>query len=108
MTSEEPGIGRQATARRGWMPLGSAWSSESGYDAPVSVPVPSDASTGATAVKPGATSRLTSRPNRSVIGDSYSHRTPALSVNDGLMRQSSVMYPAYELLRKYLSALPNA
>ena len=51
----------------------------SGYALPVSVPTGSLARTGAAAAKPGATSRLTRRPNCSVSGDSYSHRTPRLS-----------------------------
>ena len=49
------------------------------------------ASTGATAVKPGATSRLTRRSLSSVTGAPYSQRTPALMVSSGLTRQSSMM-----------------
>ena len=51
-------------------------SKEAGYSLPVSSPTGlRRPTTGATAVKSGATSRLTRRPNRSVIGASYSHRS---------------------------------
>src|SRR5580765_5571125 len=66
------------------------------------------ARTGLTAVNPGATSRLTRRPWSSVIGASYSHRSPRFAVNPGLIRQSSFTYASYVFARRYLSALPNA
>ena len=56
-------------------PLSGSHRATSGYVSPVSDPVGSVATTGLTAVKPGATSRLTRRPNRSVSGASYSQRS---------------------------------
>src|SRR5215207_8870340 len=90
------------------MPVLSGRSSDDGYCDAVSAPAGSVATTGVTAVNPGAISRLTSLPSRSVMGASYSQRTPRLIVNDGLSLTSSVTYASYELLRKYLSGLPNA
>ena len=62
---------------------------------PVTAPVGSLATTGATSVKPSATSRFTRRPSVSVIGASYSQRTPSMTVNDGLSRRSSLKYASY-------------
>ena len=53
-----------------------------------------------TAVKPGAISRLTSRPLSSVMGAPYSQRKPALMVRPGSMRQSSVKYSVVDRLAK--------
>src|SRR5262245_17454625 len=105
-TSDDPGIGRQAIPSRGWMPVLSGCISELGYVSPVTEPFGFDATTGCAAVNPDATSRFTRRACSSVNGASYSQRTPAVIVNDGPTRQSSVMYASYEKPRKYLSALP--
>ena len=73
------------------MPPLSGCISELAYVSPVTGPVGFEASTGCAEVKSDATSRFTRRACCSVSGASYSQRTPAVSVNDGPMRQSSVM-----------------
>src|SRR6187549_3655686 len=90
-TTDDPGTGRHATARRGCSPPQSGCINEGGNDSPVSDPVGSVATTGLIDLKPGPISRLTRRSYRSLKGDSYSHRTPAVTVSDGPTRQSSVM-----------------
>src|SRR5204863_352874 len=93
MTTDEAGMGRQAMPARGSTPPQSACNVE---------PL-----IGVALVNPGVTERFTSRPNASIIGDSYSHRTPAVTVKLGPMRQSSDTYDSAPVARKYLSALPN-
>src|SRR4030095_12081479 len=93
-TTDDPGTGRHATARRGCSPRPSAGINEDGKVSPVNDPVGSVATTGLIDLKPGPISRLTSRSYRSLSGDSYSHRTPAVTVSDGPTLQSSVMYPS--------------
>src|SRR5262249_2609929 len=66
------------------------------------------AMTGVSDLNPGARSKLTRRPYRSVIGASYSHRTPSVSVTDAVTCQSSVKNALVNDWRKYLSAFPNA
>jgi hypothetical protein len=73
------------------MPPLSGCINELAYVSPVTGPVGFDASTCWAALKSDATSRFTRRDCNSVSGASYSQRTPAVTVNDGPMRQSSVM-----------------
>src|SRR5438046_5708139 len=82
--------GRHATPTRGRALRLAGVTSESEYRRPVSGPTGFVATTGLTKANPGATSRFTRRPNRSVIGASYSHRIPALIVNPGPNLTSSV------------------
>src|SRR5262245_12613626 len=93
---------------RGWNACLSGLISESAYCMPVSPPTGLFATTGDTAVNPGVTSRFTSRPYNSVIGELYSQRTPRSNVRLELKRQSSLKYDSYVAERKYLSALPKA
>src|SRR5437867_3878958 len=70
-TIDDAARGLHASPMRGSKPPLSARTSDS-WDVP--------AITGETEVKPGAMSRFTSRPYFSMMGDSYSHRTPRFSV----------------------------
>src|SRR6187200_3375105 len=105
-TTEDPGTGRQATARRGCRPPQSDCINADGRVSPVRDPVGSAATIGLIDVKPGPMSRFTSRSYRSLRGDSYSQRTPAVTVSEGPTLQSSVTYASYAKPRRYLSALP--
>src|ERR1700733_10877509 len=107
-TIDEPEIGRHETPMRGSTMRLSGLISELGYLSPVNEPTGSLATTGATLAKPEVTSMLTRRFNSSVIGAPYSQRAPALIVNSGLTRKSSVTKASYTDSRKYLSALPYA
>src|SRR4029453_16369655 len=107
-TTDDPGTGRHATAKRGCSPPQSGRINDDGRVAPVRDPVGSVATTGLIDLKPGPTSRLTRRSKRSLSGDSYSQRAPAVIVSAGPTRQSSVTYASYEKPLRYLSALPYA
>src|SRR5580698_2126259 len=53
-----------------------------------------------TAVKPGLRSRFARRPYSSVYGAKYSYRSPTLTVNPGITRQSSCVNHAVDQLLK--------
>src|SRR5438874_4534236 len=99
MTSDEVTRGRQANAVRGSKPFLSGRTRDS-WELP--------AIAGDAEAKPGAMFRFTNRPYFSAIGDSYSHRTPRVSVTDDFTCQSSVTYALVNDCRKYLSAFPKA